>query len=1706
MGLIGWIKKEIESSSRHRRQSAPAPIIQSLTSPNGNRDEAYLRAVAKFNEWRNNQRFERLNETKNTSEITERLMNRTADTMSLVDDVSITDVEVKEDERERLVQSRRLQNSNKKKQAAVYSNYNPAEISGRNKRFSLPNMHATKNSSDRSERRKVITKMQPTNTIDEIEEFEQNHCREFENFAVTNPSTPPQKFFRANSEPFNDKKPAVVDTKKAAQSETRKPRRLMGRNMLRRNKGKAPPPPTSPATPVRSDATESTANFYNGNFKHYEVSSASVYDEYVISSKAYKGKMRKERSEKINSVGESASSGSLSSESEKNKCKRRQSPPYQTVINKHGDEVEYALPYNERDSLSDIPPLPTAPMPSSNSKESRVHFDQIIDQNFKFLNSKSDFLHSQIDNKASNSTLDPIDASFSDVRRQNLQVTDLDRSNEVGLAFPTQTGDIFKDLDALSKWTQNYRANDQQEEAQSPLETWHVSKKGVKTIAAKDLKYKSGSLRNSFSTPLEFSNGYFHKTPITLRSTLPNNYSINNFADIACMREFEILCKVKHFSVVTLMGASYDMDLRVTSLVMEPFDYTLNHYLHQMDKFYNIQQTVSLVHQIASATQYLNECGYVHSNISSHAVLIRDHPFAVKLSSFELSTEILPRESIGKIYRLQNINENGEIFSLELHDLVLREKYTKLSKQHFYNRTSLPVAKMSLEEYGEESEYRQQYSIPFRRMFSMHYYQAPELLIPTTNTENLHVFPSPQSDVYGLALLLWESINRAVPFVIYNNDELIGGLKNGNIQLPMLDKSSIIFKEIFDKCLHVNSSMRLSDVYQFITMLEDLRLLGFEKNDDKIEVLEIIEPTSDYNGHKTEKNIKNSDQRDKLREKIYFSHTENDLQKRQENALTAENLRNIPDVSKVSVQSAEIEPQMNSFLQPPGILQDDVLERIRRTVEDQRAITPKKPTRKSHEDHPLEMSKNSTMFQSFFDFHRLQTPKVDKDVVYERTSTLKKRLKPNAKSEHKKSVKGLFEKDDNAEKQILNDQFEKMNAELNLIIQDYNKNDFMQEIVNELQHREKSKATDCKPATFLNQRMAVANAHEMSRSFENLTDLKSDDNKRSKVEASPVDQRRYSTDDSFSMPNTPIARQNMIRRNAWLSEGNKAALSSKVVSDEVARRSLSFINNSPTITPVNSAPKMNGSGNTRKQYNVNIKIHHNDLDSNATPKDKSTNLNQSQNNSSTTNNKNNSSVKIKLYNSASKPMPIIKVNNVDLNKTSYSEDINKKYYPMMPEMLSDVIQNKRERSSFLITTVTSEEPKEIVPLRKKSLSFSENHKRNDEDDVEEKVIVPLQMSVRETIKLLENNFSPSTNKQARVAPVCRNETSTTGKKSEETQADDFKNATKSADAEKRKNEDQKIADDGVDCLLQASESIQRLDELIANVAPKPLNMQVEAIANQANISNPTPKKITTKVTVNLKQISGRSSDVSQLKRIQSENTARHSVCNSTELIKRLHAHLKGKEATLGLNCKNGEISASCDSLVSKHCNEEMTPADGKRAKYFCRNCGFTMIPTEILQKLRNQERNSIASSIADNLQSIKYDESLQSLTAIRKWQQIAEAGRSTEDLYIDDDFCQGITQSLAANMELLPTPDFFDSLDFNILSAEIFHTQEHEFDDTLTEGEKLFEIEDHMHAEGEKTEAEKETEVLMNDEQREVPICDDDKTKQDEPKVAEKTI
>lgn len=531
-----FVHREIESTSRQRRQSAPPPVAISLSSPNQHRDEAYMRAISKFNEWRNNQRFERLNETKNVSAITQAPHSEHS---VLTDDFSIiSDVVINDCEKRRLIEMHRERKKQEVMRRHEHKEIIYSSVMSKSHRLSLPIMkESSAEKLDKSQRRRSRRgKVYPSTTIDEIEEFEQNHCRQLDEDYSINAAdvvSPPSKFYRDNSVPYDNSRKTPE-----AKQPTPKRQSLMGRNMLRRSKnngkGKAPQPPKV----AESDAS---SNFFNGNFKHYEVTTNSVYDEFLAASKAFKGNIRKQQPEKINSVGESASSGSLSSDPDKNtKKQRRMSPPYQTVINKHGDEVEYALPYNERDSL---PPLPsTAPPDVSNIPQSK--FEQIINENFQFLNANLEFFNAEEEslmNRQIEAAFEPIETSFSDIRRKNVQITDLDKSNDTGLGTPAQSGDIIKELDTLSKWARNLQNCEKNLDLKSPIDEYLTMQTNVKVFNAHDIKYKSGILRNSFSTPLEFSNGYFHATPVTLRSTLPNVYSINSFADVASKREFEIL-------------------------------------------------------------------------------------------------------------------------------------------------------------------------------------------------------------------------------------------------------------------------------------------------------------------------------------------------------------------------------------------------------------------------------------------------------------------------------------------------------------------------------------------------------------------------------------------------------------------------------------------------------------------------------------------------------------------------------------------------------------------------------------------------------------------------------------------------------------------------------------------------------------------------------------------------------------------------------------------------------------------------------------------------------------------------------------------------------------------------------------------------------------------------------------------------------------
>lgn len=736
---------------------------------------------------------------------------------------------------------------------------------------------------------------------------------------------------------------------------------------------------------------------------------------------------------------------------------------------------------------------------------------------------------------------------------------------------------------------------------------------------------------------------------------------------------------------------------------------------------------------------------------------------------------------------------------------------------------------------------------------------------------------------------------------MYNHEELILAFKQNDAKLPLLDKSSTSFVDIFDCCLRFNSDERFADVFEFITKLDEIQRVG---DGEKT----IPEPNFSHLNMEAKKNFKNASITEKLPEKIYFTrdHFKNtDPQKRSENAITAENLWKLQqnDSSFASV-SVDLEAHMAPANQQPGIFSNEsILDKIRKSVENQRVTAPKKPFRQTHESpDTLEASRrsltDSTLYQSFFDFNRLHTPKVDKDVIYGRTSTLKKRMKNSEAQLPKKSIKGLFE---NHPASSMNDVFNKMDVELNKIVQDYNKKDFLNEIFQELEEHKKLE----NPNSLLNRGMA-----DQSQSFEELQ-TKTDVPLIKRSESDHLGTSYGFSLGDYTLPKTPIARQNKIRRNAWLSDSKKPSggrISNAILKLNKSGNDLKLSNNSPG----------NASG---KQYNVSIEIHHNDLDKTSKQHKKSNN---------------DSSINIEVSSAEAGSLLIAKPNN-ELNHSRYNIDINKKYYPMMPEMLSDVIQNKRDRSGFLPQNDKNDSDAEVEVLSGK----------------DENVIAPVRTSVRDAVKFIESTFKPEI--QELASPGRR--------QSSAALRDDVP-------ALQRPNDD-----------FQSNQA-QELS-VIENSQPVSLDKCLETF------NYTTPKKITTKVTVNMKKVSRHASDVDHSEIFQDQG--RHSVCNNAELVKRIQMHFKARDSSLQFKQKQSATSASCGSLIPKDNTEEQYQVQhqGKCAKYFCRNCGFTMPPAEVLQKIQSTRRISIASNLAEGLQSIQHDGSSQSMAALMKCQPIS---------------------------------------------------------------------------------------------------------------------
>lgn len=592
---------------------------------------------------------------------------------------------------------------------------------------------------------------------------------------------------------------------------------------------------------------------------------------------------------------------------------------------------------------------------------------------------------------------------------------------------------------------------------------------------------------------------------------------------------------------------------------MSPDLIILQKILILQDETLSPTESILIAQQIANAAQYLHQFGYVHSNISSHCVLMCNHrnerQLNVKLSSFELVTAIDHRSiaddiecKYGQIAAQPTgggIDRNHSGYSFVKHrKKALLDKYRQRSKE-------LAISScLTIEDHSYlnvRSEHLP-YNLNYRQHLCQFNYQAPELL---TN-RGMFVFPTIGSDVYAVTALTWEMVNSCVPYAVYTFPELEALMGKRQAYLPMFDSTSKHFTDIFTEGLECNPNKRTMNMDVLMERLEEIKV-------------------------KTAVNL-DAD------ESIYQNG----------NHLKANGLITPPSSRLVNVT---IDKPL-----PPIPMSADEIDSIKERTN----------------------FTNCTLYQSLLEFNKFLKGTVATPAG-ERTSTMKKHKRISRK-DNAKPTRELFteNEDSRISSTRRNDTMDELNQNLDIIS---NKSKEITQtkphksngaIIGPLLIKENHLPTKVKithdKTKFLNKLISprsLVNSEEvlekpvkrdpiqphrqsprksaLSKSVEFLLNDTSDDtspksrpsndkarNSAPNSEPNPkTSSYRFAIGD-FSIPNTPIARKNKIRRNAWLSDQQLSI-------DEDAEQSYAPSDLENSSAPVTS-PKHD------KSFNVSIKI------------------------------------------------------------------------------------------------------------------------------------------------------------------------------------------------------------------------------------------------------------------------------------------------------------------------------------------------------------------------------------------------------------------------------------------------------------------------------------------------------------------------------------
>lgn len=337
---------------------------------------------------------------------------------------------------------------------------------------------------------------------EEIEEFEGAHCVYSDSVNDDEQSSyrsPPTKFYKQNLNPFPNN------------SETSSLSTLCGEPQLLR--GKCPEKPKRLMLNSKQSRKLLTEAHFTGAYRNFEIQSPYFSDSSSMMSTAARPNHRS-----------TDSADSLNDE--------HSMPPYQIILNKHGEEVEYALPcidmpeYQRRQRLPNCLTSDDSILAGEVFNENPQDFDRILNDNFELSSKSSVSVHGEI----------------RESHRQNghVMITDLDKS--------TDSTNTLHDIDM----------NNRNELQTNRISYFHQTMQHATDVVCMMSDFNSvGKMEAKIETPLHFEWGQFKTTNVTVRkyADVAIDDTNNDFiliAETAIIRDAEILRYFCFFSCFIL--------------------------------------------------------------------------------------------------------------------------------------------------------------------------------------------------------------------------------------------------------------------------------------------------------------------------------------------------------------------------------------------------------------------------------------------------------------------------------------------------------------------------------------------------------------------------------------------------------------------------------------------------------------------------------------------------------------------------------------------------------------------------------------------------------------------------------------------------------------------------------------------------------------------------------------------------------------------------------------------------------------------------------------------------------------------------------------------------------------------------------------------------------------------------------------------------